>query len=95
MDFSLFQWTNTACCSYLMNRFFCCFQFVALHLQRFKASRAETLVDHSFGYLDKENVIKWNLKNVLTYWADLVTHNDVISEVVTRAERYYRFSDIS
>ena len=24
--------------------------------------KAEDLVDHSFDYLDKENVIKWNLK---------------------------------
>jgi len=30
--------------------------------------RVETLVDHSFGYLDEENVITWNLKNALTLW---------------------------
>ena len=30
------------------------------------ASRAETSVDHSFGYLDEETVIKWNSKNALT-----------------------------
>jgi len=33
-------------------------------------------VDHSFGYLDKENVITWNSKYALTYGilADLVTY---------------------
>ena len=40
------------------------------------ASRAETSVDHSFGYLDKETVIKWNSKNPLTceVLADPVTY---------------------
>ena len=35
--------------------------------KKFLDSRAKTLIGDSFGYLDKENVIKWNLKNVLTY----------------------------
>ena len=41
------------------------------------ASRTETLVDYSFGYLDKENVIKWNSTNALTYlgFADPVTNS--------------------
>ena len=40
-------------------------------------SRTETLVDHSFGYLDKENGIKWNSTNALTYlgFADPVTNS--------------------
>ena len=41
------------------------------------ASRAETSVDHPFGYLDNENVIKGNSKNALAYGvlADPVTNS--------------------
>ena len=39
------------------NRFFCCCHFVVLYLQNVMVSRAESLVDHSAGYLDKETII--------------------------------------
>ena len=62
------------------------------------ASRAETLVDHFIGYLDKEIVIKWNSKNVLTcgVLADPATYIRIIIQSVITSTLYtsHRISSI-